>query len=383
MSRESAPPVRTARSRERYRVGTLEKGLSVLELLEKGGKALTIQEIADATAIQRAAVFRLLCTLEQRGYLQRLENKRYRSTTRRRRILLGYEAPLTGTPFRADLAASIQAAAAASNVDLIVLDNREDDPDESLKNAQVLIDARVDVALLFQPLEWIGHTVADRFFHAGIPFVTIEVPLQGGVYFGANNYQAGRMAGQVLAKFAVENWEGRFDHLVLLESSLTSSNVQARLAGVLVGMRETLGNVKEGRVIHLDGRGRRAASREAVGALLPQLPKGTRLLISGFNDPTAVGALEAVRAAGREDDVAVVGQNATEESRAEIRNPASRFIASIAYFPELYGGKLVRLALGILNREHVAPAVYTEHVILAHDNIDRYYKGARARLRQP
>ena len=135
-------------------------------------------------------------------------SKRYRSTTRRRRILLGYAAPLTGTPFRADLAASIQDAAAESNVDLIVLDNRDDDPDTTLKNAQVMIEARVDVALLFQPYEWIGHAVADRIFHPGIPFITIDVPLHGGIYFGANNYQAGRMAGQVLARFAAQNGGG-------------------------------------------------------------------------------------------------------------------------------------------------------------------------------
>lgn len=75
--------------------------------------------------------------------------------------------------------------------------------------------------------------------------------------------------------------------------------------------------------------------------------------------------------------MAIVGQNATEESRAEIRDPRSRFIASIACFPELYGGKLVRLALGVLNHEHVPPAVYTEHVILGRDNIEKYYNGGR------
>jgi ribose transport system substrate-binding protein len=377
MSRENGRPARNAASRAQYRVGTLEKGLSVLEILEKGCKPLTIQEIANATGIQRAAVFRLLYTLEQRGYVQRQDNKKYRSTTRRRRILLGYAAPLSGTWFRTELAASLQAAAADANVDLVVMDNREDDPEASLGNAQALIDARVDVALLFQPFERIGHTVADRFFHAGIPFISIEVPLQGGIYFGANNYQAGKMAGLELAKFAARNWNGRFDYVVLLESSLTSTNVQARLAGVLVGLREMLGEFEDSRVIHLDGRAHQESSREAVAELLPRLREGARLLISGFNDPTAVGALEAVRAAGRERHVAIVGQNATEESRGEIRNPDSRLIASVAYFPERYGGKLVRLALGILNREPVPPAVYTDHAILSRENIDRYYGAAR------
>jgi ribose transport system substrate-binding protein len=97
-------------------------------------------------------------------------------------------------------------------------------------------------------------------------------------------------------------------------------------------------------------------------------------LISGFNDQTALGALQAVRAGSWEQDVAVVGQNASEEGRRELRNANSRFIASIAYFPERYGSRVMAVAQSILNREPVPPAIYTEHIVLDHSNLDRYYK---------
>ena len=372
MSNKKAPPVSS--STQRYRVGTLEKGFSVLELLEKGRQSLNIQEIARATGIQRTAVFRLLCTLEGRGYVERLENKKYCSTSRRRRVQIGYCAPLAGSRFRVDVVASLRSAAEQSNVDLLVVDNHdENDPDASLKNAQYLIDVRVDLVIMFQPVEWIGHTMADRLLHAGIPFVTIDIPLQGGVYFGANNYRAGRLAGQALAKFAAENWKGHYDGVVLVESSLASTTVPARLAGVLVGLRETLGPVDESRVTHLDGRSHFESSRQAMASFLARSHEGERLLIGCFNDPAAVGALHAIRAAGREKDVVIVGQNATEESREEIRNPESRFIASIAYFPERYGEKLIRLARSILNRDPVPPAVYTEHLVIDRHNVERFY----------
>ncbi len=362
---------------DQYLVGTLEKGLDVLELLEKSSKPLSIQEISVTTKIQRAAVFRLLCTLAHRGYIERLENKRYRAMARRRRPRLGYCAPLGGSPFRVDVAASLKTAAERAGMDLLVLDNPEGDAEASLNNAQALVDARVDVAIIFQPVEWVGHTMADRFQHAGVPFVSIEIPLQGGVYFGANNYQAGRLAGQVLAKFAAEKWNSRYDGIVLMESSLASTTVPARLAGVLVGLRERLGPVDESLVAHLDGRSHFENSRDAMAAYLDAQPKHRRLLVGCFNDPAAMGTLDAVRAAGREKDVAIVGQNATAESREEIRNPRSRFIASIAYFPERYGEKLVRLAYSLLNREPVAPAVYTEHMVIDARNVERFYGGSK------
>jgi ribose transport system substrate-binding protein len=271
-----------------------------------------------------------------------------------------------------DVAASLRRAAEQANIDLLVVDN-EETPDASLKNAQFLIDAHVDLAIVFQPVEWIGHTMADRFLHASIPFITMDVPLQGGVYFGANNYRAGRLAGQVLGRFADKHWRGIYDGVVLVESSLASTTVPARLAGVLIGLGETLGPVDETCVTHLDGRSHADSSRDAMAGFLKRWPKGHRLLVGCFNDPAAIGTLQAVRAAGREKYVVIVGQNATRESREELRNPRSRFIASIAYFPERYGDKMIRLATSILNREPVPPAVHTEHVVIDSRNVETFY----------
>lgn len=353
--------------------GTLEKGLQVLEAVEKSPRPASIQEVAAATNIQRSAVYRLLSTLEERGYVQRSSDKRYRSTARRRRVVVGYAAPLAGNWFRTDLTTSIRAAAAQSGVDLVVLDNREDDAEAALRNAQALAERLVDVALFFEPVEAIGYAVAESLLNAGIPFITIERPIQGGIYFGANNYQAGKLAGQALGQFARKRWQGGFERVVLLEAAQTNTEVRARVSGVLVGLRETLGEVRESAVTHLDGQAHRESSRAAMAQLLRRLKPGARLLVSGFNDLSAVGALEAVRAAGREREVAIVGQNASHEARLELRKRASRFIASVAYFPERYGEKLLRLVAAIVNGEQVPPALYTEHLVLDRHNVDQFY----------
>jgi ribose transport system substrate-binding protein len=181
------------------------------------------------------------------------------------------------------------------------------------------------------------------------------------------------MAGVALGKFAQGAWRSRFDRLVLLETARTSTNVQARVAGVLVGLKEVLGPIEESQVIHLDGKAHLEASQEAMSDLLMRIAPGARLLISGFNDMSAVGALRAVRAAGRESEVAIVGQNAAREGRAEIRRRNSRMIASVAYFPERYGPNLIRLAGDIAAGRPVPPALYTDHTVLDRKNIDRFY----------
>src|SRR6266702_4566496 len=116
-----------SRKKETAATTTLDKGLSGLEAVERAPHPPTIQELARTTGIQRLAVYRLLCTLEQRGYVIRDDDKHYRPTSRRRRILAGYVAPMSGNWFRVDLAESLRSAAEKAGIELMSLDNPEDD----------------------------------------------------------------------------------------------------------------------------------------------------------------------------------------------------------------------------------------------------------------
>jgi ribose transport system substrate-binding protein len=364
--------------RRSYALGTLEKALTVLERLETSSQALTLQQITDDTGIQRLAVYRILSTLENRGYVRRLADKRYRAATRRRPVL-GYMAPMTGNSFRVAVATSLTAAATSARVQLLTFDNPEDDEKTSLYNARRLVAANVDLVIFFEPLESIGHAVADLFFQARIPFITVEIGIESGVYYGANNYQAGKIAGEALGRFAMEQWNGRFDHAVLIGSSLSTHRVQARVSGALEGLRGNVGEIPESKLARLDGRAHEADSYSAVKEWLRGASPRWRLLISAFNDLSAMGALAAVREAGREENVAIVGQNGSEEAWQELANPRSRFVASVAYFPERYGQRLIDTALAVLDRQQVPPAVYAEHVLLTHKTISSYYLFSKAR----
>ncbi len=356
----------------------LDKGLSVLEAVETSAQPLTIQEISAQTGLQRLAVYRLLNTLQNRGYVQRNEDKRYRASTRRRRILAGYLAPLEGNQFRLDVASSIEHAAANAGLELLLRHNAEDDTAAALRNARELIAAHVDVAILFQPVEAIGYQIAELLASARVPFLTVERPIQGGIYFGANNYQAGKLAGQTLGHYARERWRGRFDRVVLVEGPQTRTSVQARLAGVLVGLEDVLGPIPPSAVIHIDGGAHTDASRQAMARLLRRLPPGKRILVSGFNDLSAIGALEAVEAASRARDVIIVGHNAAPEGRAAIRRSGSCFLASVAFFPERYGDRLIRLASSIVDGQPLPPAVYTDHAVIHRSNLRNFYPGPGA-----
>ena len=146
--------------------------------------------------------------------------------------------------FRARCSRASQQAADRENVELIVLDNRYQ-PKVALRNAEQLVREGVDLVIEFQTDEAVAPAIAARYLEAHIPLIAVDVPHPGATYFGANNYQAGLLAGRHLGQWAKSHWQGRVDEVLLLELTRAGSLVHARLSGALAGLRETLHEAME------------------------------------------------------------------------------------------------------------------------------------------
>jgi ribose transport system substrate-binding protein len=141
---------------------------------------------------------------------------------------------------------------------------------------------------------------------------------------------------------------------------------------MLVGINLVLPNAKNCRISHLDGDGEMGASFEVVRQHL-RMNRSRRLVVGAINDISAIGAMRAFQEAGRADACAVMGQNASAEGRAELREPNTRLIGSVAFFPERYGSDLVRVSLDILDKKHVPPAVFIEHKLITPKTVEHFY----------
>ncbi len=122
----------------------------------------------------------------------------------------------------------------------------------------------------------------------------------------------------------------------------------------------------------MDGDGQFQTTLERVRKHLRE-SKAKRVLVGAANDSSALGALRAYEEAGRASECAIVGQTAEPEARAELRSPNTRLIGSVAFFPEKYGDGLLKLALELLSRKAVPPAVFTTHQIITPDNVEHFY----------
>jgi ribose transport system substrate-binding protein len=318
--------------------------------------------------------FRLLYTLEKCGMVEKVGENLYQSCLRpfkQKLYRFGYANQGTEYGFTKEVSASLQRAAAAEGIELIVVDNQYN-PKTAQRNADLLVRERVDLVIEFQTDEEVAPIVAAKYRSANIPLVAIEIPHPGATYYGANNYEAGLIGGRHLGRWVKRRWEAEADEILLLELPRAGNLPRMRLTGMLTGMKETLPSLGNVRVTALNGDGCFQESLEAVRKHLRSF-SSRRVIVGAINDTSALGALRAFQEAGRSECCVVMGQNASPEGRVELREPRTRFIGSVAYFPERYGDDLIRVGLEILNHRPVPPAVFVKHQLITPENVDHFY----------
>jgi ribose transport system substrate-binding protein len=360
--------------RDRYLVKSIVHSSRVLSAFSASGEALPLREIAARSALPKSMVFRLLYTLERCGMVEKVGENLYRSFVRpfkQKRYRLGYAAQGTDYQFSKEISTGLQRAAAAEGMELICLDNRYS-AKIAQRNADVFVREKVDLVIEFQTDEHVAPIVASKYREASIPFIAVEIPHPGATYFGANNYEAGLIGGRYSGRWAKHQWKSNVDEIVLITLERAGGLPRMRLTGMLVGMKDACPALESVPVTFIDGDGKMADSFEAMRRHL-RTTKSRRMLVGTINDPSALGALRAFQEAGRTEGCAIMGQNASPEGRAELREQGTRLIGSVAYFPEKYGPEIVTVALDLLHRRPVPPAVFVKHQLVTPENVDHVY----------
>jgi ribose transport system substrate-binding protein len=284
---------------------------------------------------------------------------------------IGYAGKNEQSAFARQISESLRRACDENGIDLIQLDNRSSAA-AALRNAERLIRERVDVAIEFQMFERIAWEIGSKFLEAGIPLIAVEIPHPGAVYFGGNNFEAGRLCGRTVAERARQDWSGAVDSVLLLEWPVAGPLPHSSLTGFVKGVGEVLPRLDDQRFIHLDGKGDFGNSLDVVRKHLRR-SRVKRFLVGAINDQSAFGALRAFEESGRATDCLVGGHNADQAARLELRRPGTRLVATVGFFPEKYGDGLVRLATDIFQKRHVAPSVFVKHSLITARNVDTLY----------
>jgi ribose transport system substrate-binding protein len=265
------------------------------------------------------------------------------------------------------------AAKEMGNVTIVLADNKLDGA-TALSNTENFLTQGVDGIIHFQTDEAFGNVIMARARSANIPVMAIDIPMPGAVFFGADNYNAGRLAGEALGAYVNDNWEGSADAMLVLELPQSGPIPAARMQGMLEGYQDTVTTkLTDDQIIRLDSKNTQEEAFKVVGDSLAGIPDAKKIVAITINDGTALGTIAAAEAAGRGDQIVVVGQGADPSGQEEMIKENSRYIGATGYFPEKYGFKLLPAMIDILECRPVPPSIYVDHVFITQDNLCEFY----------
>ena len=343
-----------------YLIPVLSKALDVLELLQRERGPLSLEAVYQRSHISKTTIYRILRTFVYRGYVARSGDGLYRFIATPKKARFGFGGQSAEMPFSQAVTDSLQEAAAAAGVDLLVLDNRYD-ASTALANADEFVRQRVDLVIEFQIDQGVAPVVANKIHGAGIPLIAVDIPHPHSTFFGVDNYLVGLVAGEYLAQHAKKTWGGKARWVLGLDVEEGGPLVQSRTTGAFVGVKSLLPGLSESAMIRMDCRGMRDKTYRAVLDFLRRNPRDRGVLIAAHSDTSAMGAIEAVRELKLEKHVAIVGQDCIPEALEEMKLPDSPLIGSVSHEAQSYGPRLIQLGISILAGQHVSPYNYAEH----------------------
>src|SRR5579863_9839903 len=182
-----------AGSRDPYLIEAAASVLDVLDLFRAGREQITLTDVVKRMGMVKSTAFRMLYTLEKKGYIERLAGARAYSLRRRHR--LGFASISCTVPFAVEVNQGIVEAAQKAGVELMVAYN-DFDPSKIVRNVEDFLIAGVELIIEYNTDEHMSHVIADRCSRANVPVVAITFPVPGATTLGINNYRAGLTGGE-------------------------------------------------------------------------------------------------------------------------------------------------------------------------------------------
>ena len=256
------------------------------------------------------------------------------------------------SPFFIDMQKGAQAAADQLGLDLVVqAAEREVDVEKQMQIVENLIQTGVKVLLLTPSGSREIVPVLAKANAAGIPVIIVDTRIDAAAataasvktasFIGSDNYEGGRVAGAELILVT----KGKAN-VALLEGIPGHDTGDSRLRGFKDATRDTPG-IKV--VASQTANWERDQGFTVFQNMLQAHPEIDALF--ACNDMMALGAMEAIAAAGRTGKIRVIGFDAVDDARKAIL--AGTMIASVAQFPGDMGRLAVESASKLIKGEAV------------------------------
>ncbi|MMZ57942.1 D-ribose-binding periplasmic protein precursor [compost metagenome] len=265
------------------------------------------------------------------------------------KVKIGLSISTQNNPFFVTLKDGAEKAAKEAGAELIVVD-AQDDTSKQISGIEDLIQQKVDVILINPTDSDAVVTAVESANNANIPVITVDRGSNGGTvvtHIASDNVKGGQMAGD----YILEKIGGK-GNIVELQGIAGTSAARDRGEGFHKAVDGKDGvKVIASQPADFD----RAKGLSVMENILQS--NGDIQAVFAHNDEMALGALQAIEAAGKKD-IVVVGFDATDDAVNAVN--AGTLGATVAQKPEMIGKQSIETAIKVAAGEQVDSAIPVE-----------------------
>lgn len=263
-------------------------------------------------------------------------------------------------PFFVDLKEGAEETAKEEGIELIITDS-QGDPSKQLSDVENILQKNPDL-LILNPVD--SDAAAQIVLIANeqnVPVITVDRQAAGGEvvsHIGFDALKSGNIAGTFLS----EVLEGK-GKVVEIQGILGTNVGRDRSQGFNDHLKGFDGiEIVASQSANFD-RG------EALKVMEDILQANSEIdAVYAANDEMVMGALSAIEAAGRLDEIIVIGTDAIDPALDAIRE--KKLEATIAEPPFFLGREAIHTAIKILNDEEVEDMITLENTLVTEENVD-------------
>ncbi|RLQ91458.1 ribose ABC transporter substrate-binding protein RbsB [Planomicrobium sp. Y74] len=259
---------------------------------------------------------------------------------------IGFSISTLNNPFFVTLSEGAEAKADELGAEISVVD-AQNDAAKQASDVEDLIQQGVDLIMINPVDSEAVATAVESANNAGIPVISVDRSVEGAEvvsHIASDNVAGGEMAGEYLLSLVGEGAK-----VAELQGVPGASATRERGEGFNNVAQESLDVVAQ-QTANFD----RAEGLSVMENILQSNPDIQGVF--AHNDEMALGALEAIEAAGK--DIQVVGFDATEDAVKAVEE--GRLAGTVAQKPELIGETGVETAVQFLDGEDVEASIPVE-----------------------
>jgi ribose transport system substrate-binding protein len=257
------------------------------------------------------------------------------------KVTIGLAISTLNNPFFVSLKEGAEKAAKEAGAELIVVD-AQDDTAKQISGVEDLIQKKVDVILINPTDSAAISTAVEAANKANIPVITVDRASEGGQvvsHIASDNVKGGKMAGEYIL-----NAIGGKGNIVELQGIAGTSAARDRGKG----FHEAVDNKEGVKVVASQPADFDRAKGLSVMENILQSNKDIQAVFA-HNDEMALGALQAIEAAGK--NIVVVGFDATDDAVKAVND--GKMAATVAQKPVAIGETAVKTAIQVTKGEKV------------------------------